>query len=122
MQGNYVKLLHPQVRDLGKRDGRGSVLGSPSRKPHTDFHTMSGVLGTGLVTPKKKPEGGELTMSDKEYNSQISSLRAPVERLVAHFKNWKIFHSDYRRPYSTYDDAFDAARGLFFFSITWGFE
>ena len=50
-----------------------------------------GYQGTGLVTPKKKPEGGELTMSDKEYNSQISSLRAPVERLVAHFKNWKIF-------------------------------
>ena len=45
-------------------------------------------------------------MSDKEYNSQISSLRAP----------------DYRRPYRTYCDAFDAVRGLFFFSITWGFE
>ena len=58
-----------------------------------------GYQGTGLVTPKKKAEGGELTMSDKEYNSQISSLRAPVERLVAHFKNWKIFHADYRRPY-----------------------
>ena len=81
-----------------------------------------GYQGTDLVTPKKKPIGGELTMSDKEYNSQIASFRAPVERLVAHFKNWKIFHSDYRRPYSTYDDAFDAARGLFFFSITWGFE
>jgi len=61
-------------------------------------------------------------MSDKEYKSQISSLRAPVERLVAHFKNWKIFHADYRRPCRTYRDAFDAARGLFFFSITWGFD
>lgn len=81
-----------------------------------------GYQGSSLVTPKKKPKGGELTMSDKEYNSQISSFRAPVERLVAHFKNWKIFHTDYRRPYSTYDDAFDAARGLFFFSTTWGYE
>ncbi len=81
-----------------------------------------GYQGTGLVTPKKKPEGGELTLSDKEYNSQISSLRAPVERLVGHFKNWKILHTDYRRPYSTYHDAFDAARSLFFFSITWSFE
>jgi len=81
-----------------------------------------GYQGTGLVTPKKKPKGGELSMSDKEYNSQIASLRAPVERLVAHFKNWKIFHTDYRRPYRTYLDTFDAARGLFFFSITWGFE
>ena len=81
-----------------------------------------GYQGTGLITPKKKPIGGELSLSDKEYNSQISSFRAPVERLVGHFKNWKIFHTDYRRPYSTYHDAFDAARGLFFFSITWGFE
>ena len=30
--------------------------------------------------------------------------------------------TDYRRPYSTYHDAFDAARALFFFSIIWGFE
>jgi DDE superfamily endonuclease len=81
-----------------------------------------GYQGSSLVTPKKKPKGGELTLSDKEYNSQISSFRAPVERLVAHFKNWKIFHTDYRRPYSTYHDAFDAARALFFFSITWGVE
>ena len=81
-----------------------------------------GYQGSGLVAPKKKPKGGELTLSDKEYNSQISSFRAPVERLVAHFKNWKMLHTDYRRPYSTYDDAFDAACALFFFSITWGFE
>jgi len=81
-----------------------------------------GYQGSSLVTPKKKPIGGELTMSDEEYNSQIASFRAPVERLVAHFKNWKIFHTDYRRPYSTYDDAYDAGRGLFFFSIKWGFE
>jgi DDE superfamily endonuclease/Helix-turn-helix of DDE superfamily endonuclease len=81
-----------------------------------------GYQGTGLVTPKKKPRGGELTTADKDYNSQIASFRAPVERLVAHFKNWKIFHTDYRRPYDTYPDSFDAARGLFFFSITWGFE
>jgi hypothetical protein len=60
-------------------------------------------------------------LSDRGYNSQISSFRAPVERLVAHFKNWKIIHTEYRRPHSTYHDAFDAARAPFF-SITWGFE
>lgn len=76
----------------------------------------------GLVTPRKKPKGGELGKRDKECNAEISALRAPVERLVAHFKNWRIFHTDYRRPYRTYRDAYDAARGLFFFSISWGFE
>ncbi|MGH3319001.1 MAG: transposase family protein [Streptosporangiaceae bacterium] len=75
-----------------------------------------------LLTPRKTPPGGQLTESDKEANAEISALRAPVENLVAHLKSWRILHTDYRRPYRTYRDAYDAARGLFFFSITWGFE
>jgi transposase len=76
----------------------------------------------GMATPRKTPPGGELSRNDKKCNAEISALRAPVERLVAHFKSWRVFHTDYRRPYRTYRDAYDAARGLFFFSITWGFE
>jgi hypothetical protein len=74
-----------------------------------------------MATSRTTPPKGELSKNDKKCNAEISSLRAPVERLVAHFKSWRIFHTDYRRPYDTYRDAFDAARG-FFFSITWGFE
>jgi transposase len=81
-----------------------------------------GYQGCGIVTPRKTPPGGELSIGDKKNNAVISGLRAPVERLVAHFKSWRMFHTDYRRPYRTYRDAYDAARGLFFFSITWGFE
>jgi hypothetical protein len=77
-----------------------------------------GYQGTGLVTPRKKPKGGELGNRDKENNAAISALRAPVERLVAHFKSWRIFHADYRRPHHTYREAYDAGRGLFFFSVT----
>src|SRR6266545_4751768 len=76
----------------------------------------------GVATPRKKPRGGELSKRDKECNAEISALRAPIERVIAHFKSWRIFHTDYRRPYSTYRDAYDAARGLFFFSLIWGFE
>ena len=81
-----------------------------------------GYQGRDMVTPRKRPPGGELSKEDKENNAVVSALRAPVERLVAHFKSWRIFHTDYRRAYKTYRDAYDAARGLFFFSITWGFE
>ncbi|WP_147397527.1 transposase family protein, partial [Amycolatopsis panacis] len=81
-----------------------------------------GYQGTSLVTPRKKPKGGELSKRDKESNAEISALRAAIERVVSHFKNWRILHTDYRRPYSTYRDAYDATRGLFFFSIAWGFE
>jgi transposase len=81
-----------------------------------------GYQGCGMVTPRKKPPHGKLLPWEKEFNHDVSSLRAPVERLVAHFKAWRIFHTDYRRPYRTYREAYDAARGLFFFSLTWGFE
>lgn len=77
-----------------------------------------GYQGTGLVTPRKKPKGGELSRKDKECNAEVSALRAPIERVISHFKSWRIFHTDYRRPYSTYRDAYDAARALFFFSLT----
>jgi hypothetical protein len=80
-----------------------------------------GYQGTDLVTPRKTPPGGELSKRDKEDNAVIAALRAPVERLVAHFKSWRILHTDYRRPYRTYRETYDAARALFFFSITLGF-
>lgn len=82
----------------------------------------SGYQGHIEATPRKKPRGGELSELDKQCNAELSALRASIERVVAHFKNWKIFHTDYRRPYITYRDAYDAARGLFFFSLEWGFE
>lgn len=81
-----------------------------------------GYQGHVEATPRKTPPGGELGKRDKESNAEISALRAPIERVIAHFKSWKILHTDYRRPYRTYHDAYDAARGLFFFSITWDFE
>ena len=70
--------------------------------------------------PRKTPPGGELRKGDKKNNAVISGLRTPVERLIAHFKSWRVFHTDYRRPYRTYREAYNATRGLFFFSITWG--
>jgi hypothetical protein len=81
-----------------------------------------GYQGTDLVTPRKKPKGGELSKRDKACNAEISALRAPIERVIAHFKSWRILHVDYRRPFNTFHQSYDAARGLFFFSIAWGFE
>lgn len=81
-----------------------------------------GYQGHIEATPRKKPPGGQLSKNDQQCNAEISALRAPIERLVAHLKSWRIFHTDYRRPYRTYRDAYDATRALFFFSLTWGFE
>jgi hypothetical protein len=72
-----------------------------------------GYQGSDLATPRKKLKGGELSKGDKESDAAVSALRAPAERIFSHFKAWRILHTDYRRPYATYRDAFDAARGLF---------
>jgi hypothetical protein len=81
-----------------------------------------GYQGHIEAIPKKTPKGGNLSPMDKKCSAEISALRAPIERVVAHFKSWRMFHTDYRRPYATYQEAYEASCGLFFFSMTWGFE
>ena len=55
---------------------------------------IGGYQGCDIVTPRKTPPGGELSKVDKADNAVISALRAPVERLVAHVKSWRIFHTE----------------------------
>jgi len=75
-----------------------------------------GFIGTGYITtPVRKPEGRELYIRENDYNNQISSLRAPVERAVGNLKTWRILFTDYRRPLRTFAPSFRAAIGLFFF-------
>jgi hypothetical protein len=54
-----------------------------------------------------------------EYNSEVSSHRAPVERAVAQLKTLMILVTDYRRPLETFIDSFKAAVGLYFFKLTY---
>ena len=74
----------------------------------------------GLATSRllKKPQHRELYMREHEYNNQVSSIRAPIERAVAHLKAWKILFTDYRRPLNTFLDSFRAAIGLDLFELS----
>jgi transposase len=75
-----------------------------------------GYQGAGFVTPAKKPRHRELYIRERDYNNQVSGLRAPVERAIAHIKNWRILHTDYRRPLNSWKVSFKTAIGLYFFS------
>lgn len=49
-----------------------------------------GFIGTDYITtPVRKPKDRELYMREHDYNNQISSHRAPVERAVASLKTWR---------------------------------
>ena len=85
-----------------------------------DVIADKGFQGSGYLTPVKKPKGGHLTWLQNDYNNQISGLRAAIERAVAHLKNWRILHTDYRRPINTWETSFRAALGIYFFSIAEG--
>ena len=78
-----------------------------------------GFIGTDYITtPVRKPEGRELYMREHDYNNQVSSFRAPVERAIAGLKTWRILFTDYRRPLETFASSFRAAIGLYFFKET----
>jgi hypothetical protein len=75
-----------------------------------------GFIGTDYITtPIRKPTCRELLQWEHEWNNQVSSYRAPVERAVATLKTWRILFTDYRRPLKTFKSSFRAATGLYFF-------
>jgi hypothetical protein len=75
-----------------------------------------GLIGVDYITtPIRKPQCRKLLKWEHEWNNQVSSFRAPVERAVANLKTWRILFADYRRPLKTFKSSFRAAIGLYFF-------
>jgi hypothetical protein len=50
-----------------------------------------GFLGCGVQTPLRKPPGGELCELEKANNRAHAGARAPVERTIALFKQWRLW-------------------------------
>ncbi|WP_198284311.1 transposase family protein [Saccharomonospora xinjiangensis] len=75
--------------------------------------------GTHAITPRKKPKGGELSIGDKANNKAISSLRAAVERCIAHIKNWKILATGYRGRLAELPNVIRVITALEFYRLGW---
>jgi hypothetical protein len=74
-----------------------------------------GYVGRDMVTPIRKPADRDLLDWEKQWNKQINSERAAVERVIAHFKSWRIMHTDFRRPLHTFRQTISAVVGLHFY-------
>jgi DDE superfamily endonuclease len=70
-----------------------------------------------MITPFKKPSGGKLLDWQKEFNTQVNKIRYVIERVIANFKTWRIMHTDYRRPLSTFTTTISAVIALHFYKI-----
>jgi hypothetical protein len=43
-----------------------------------------------MITPYRKPAGGELLDWQKEYNTEVNKIRWMIEQVISHFKNWSV--------------------------------
>ena len=76
-----------------------------------------GFIGNWMITPFRKPAGGELLDWQKEFNSQVNKIRWVIEQVIANFKTWRIMHTDYRRPIETFTATITAVIGLHFYRM-----
>ena len=75
-----------------------------------------GYVGNNMITPFKKPQGGELLEWQKEFNKQVNKIRYVIEQVIANFKTWRIMHTDYRRPLETFPETISAVVALHFYA------
>jgi hypothetical protein len=94
--------------------GESSVLTGMNPK---NWMGDKGYVGNDMLTPFKKPAGGELLNWQKEYNSQINKTRWKIEQVISHLKNWAILRTDYRRPLKTFPETISAVIGLQFYKM-----
>ncbi|MFF9756797.1 transposase family protein [Streptomyces sp. NPDC014344] len=76
-------------------------------------------VGSGLLTPRRKPPGQERSTGDKKANRSVNTLRAAVERAIAHLKNWKIFTTRYRGPLTRFTLVAKTVTALAFYKKGW---
>ncbi|WP_327591591.1 transposase family protein [Streptomyces chartreusis] len=78
-----------------------------------------GYVGSGLLTPRRKPRGQERSMGDKVANHSVNTLRAAVERAIAHLKDWKILATRYRGPLTRFALVAKTITALAFYKKGW---
>ena len=76
-----------------------------------------GYVGRGMITPIKRTQNREPLDWETRLNTGINSVRAVIEQVISHLKNWKILHTDYRRPLETFTTTISAVVGLHFYRL-----
>ena len=82
-----------------------------------DWTGDKGYVGRGMITPFKKVNKQSLLGWQQTFNAAINKTRAVVERVIANIKNWRILHTDYRRPLDKFPTTISAVLALLFYSM-----
>ena len=119
LRGRVVYISDPVTGNQhDMRKLKGAAAGNILKKARGVFGDK-GFIGTSYITtPIRKPKSRKLLDWEKEWNRQVSSFRAPVERAIADLKAWRALFTDHRRPLDTFETSFRAATGLYFFKAS----
>ena len=77
-----------------------------------------GYIGNEMITPIRKPAHRDLLDWEKEFNTQVNKIRYVIEQVIANFKTWRIMHTDYRRPLSTFTTTISTVIALHFYAAS----
>lgn len=65
-----------------------------------------------VVTPFKRPKGGELTSQEQDFNRQVSKVRITVENVLCRVKTFRVCGDFFRNPTSTHGRLAGVVSGL----------
>ncbi|MFG2637411.1 hypothetical protein ACGFX8_26760, partial [Streptomyces sp. NPDC048362] len=66
-----------------------------------------------------KPPGQERSRGDKTANRSVNTIRAAVERTIAHLNDWKILATRYRGPLARFPAVARTITALAFYKKGW---
>jgi hypothetical protein len=84
----------------------------------TNWIGDKGYIGNGMITPIRKPAHRELLGWEKTFNTAVNRIRYLIERTIANVKTWRILHTDYRRPLTTFAETISTVTALEFYRIS----
>lgn len=116
------QLLHVSTPTPGRTHDRTSYTLAGYDHLLTDTPTIGdlGYQGTTVYRPRRKRPGHTThTPADKIWNHSIASLRAAVERAIAHLKNWKILATGYRGRLSELPNLIRIITTLEYYRLGW---
>jgi hypothetical protein len=82
-----------------------------------DWMGDKGYIGNDMITPIRKPACRDLVDWEKEFNTQVNKIRYIIEQTIANFKTWRIIHTDYRRPITTFTATISTVIALHFYKL-----
>ena len=76
-----------------------------------------GYVGNDMITPIRKPAHRDLLDWEKQLNTAVNKIRYQIEQTIANLKTWRILHTDYRRPLSTFTTTISTVIALHFYTL-----